>query len=303
MNKFKLTKEVVEAANSLIIKPKIKTFSYLTGEELSPFRGSGIEFKEFRRYEFGDDVRHICWPLTARLRETMIKVYEEERRINVVLLVDMSGSSECGCSNTKKNSYAELITAIGFASLKEGHKLSAVFFSDKIRNVFSALGTKEDVLRAAESVIMSDCYGEKSDIKPCFRFLNEKFKEKIMVIIISDFLLVPFEKELFEFSKKNLCILVHCVDEFDSGYYLSGIYHILDPETQNFNLLDVNSKKQRELLKKHVVNLKTKLKNISYKINTDYIFLELKNGYLKNFTNSFNSCVSGRLFANRSRRF
>ncbi len=284
------TEEILKAANELEIRARRNVTALLSGNYRSAFRGSGMQFKEFRHYEPGDDIRHMSWAATARTGKATLKVYEEERELDVVIAVDVSGSSLFGMSKKSKiQVYGELLALLGLAAIHSGDNLGAFFFSDQPQKFLPPSRTRQSLLVALRELLMQPLEGRKSDLRAPLRYLDKLLPHRTILILISDFLFPDFQNELLRLAKRHEVILVHCYDDAERGLGLKGVYEVADPETGEIYLLDGNSQKIRHDLAKYQVELRTKLETICQNTRADYLSLSLEDDYVRRLIQFFRS--------------
>jgi len=292
----KITKELLEAVSQLQIRAKRNVTTLLTGNYRTAFRGSGMQFKEFRHYEPGDDVRHMSWPVTARTGRATIKTYEEERELDVMILVDVSGSSLFGLSRKRKvDMYAELVALIGMAAIRSGDSVGALLFSDKPGRYFQPRKAQSQLLVTLGEILAQPFDGAGSDLRPAFGYLQNVLKNRSLIVVLSDFWVPAFEKELRQLSRKHEIVLLHCYDDAERGYGLSGVYEVRDPETGQYTLLDGNSKKTKRLLSEQHTNLSNTLEKVGRTCRADYLSLSVEDDYLQRLVNFFKRRGPSRL--------
>ena len=282
------TEEILRAANELEIRARRNVTALLSGNYRSAFRGSGMQFKEFRHYEPGDDIRHMSWAATARTGKATLKVYEEERELDVVIAVDVSGSSLFGLSGKNKiQVYGELLALLGLAAIHSGDNLGAFYFSDQPQKYLPPSRTRQSLLVALRELLAQPLEGQKSDLKAPLRYLDRLLPHRTILILISDFLFPDFQNELLRLSKKHEVILVHCTDDAERGQGLKGVYEVADPETGETYLLDGNSAKVRRDLAQYQVELRNRLEAVCQSTRADYLSLNMEDDYIRRLVQFF----------------
>jgi uncharacterized protein (DUF58 family) len=263
-------------------------YALLAGNYKSPFRGSGMQFKEFRHYEAGDDIRHMSWSVTARTGRATMKLYEEERELNVMLLVDVSGSSLFGQARLRKiDMYAELLATLGLAAVKSGDNFGVMFFNDKPTYYIPPRRTREQVQLALKKLGEEKLGGKHSDVRPALNYLQASLKSRALIILISDFLLPSFEREVRMVCRRHELLLAHCFDDVERGGAIRGVYEVCDPETGEFSLLDANSPRTRFALATHHRQLVAQLRGLCDGSRAEYLPLSLEDDYLQKLVRFF----------------
>ena len=191
------TKELLKKVRKIEIKSRRLSDNLFGGEYLSTFKGRGMTFSEVRKYEFGDDIRSIDWNVTARYNEPFIKIFEEERELTVMLLVDVSGSEAFATKNKlKKEIITEIAATLAFSALKNNDKVGAILFSDKVELFIPPNKGKTRILRIIRELIEFTPNSIKTNIDSSLRFLLNVIQKKAIVFLLSDFIDDNYEKSL-----------------------------------------------------------------------------------------------------------
>ncbi len=282
------TEEILRAANELEIRARRNVTALLSGNYRSAFRGSGMQFKEFRHYEPGDDIRHMSWSATARTGKATLKVYEEERELDVVVAVDVSGSSLFRMSGQSKiNMYGELMALLGLAAIRSGDNFGAFFFADEPLRYLPPSRTRNSLLLALRELLAQPLEGRKSDLRAPLTYLDKLLGNRTILILISDFLTPDFQPELTRLCKRHEVIMLHCYDDAERGYGLSGVYEVSDPETGEAYLLDGNSRTVRKELARIQNQLRDRLESACQGTRSDYLSLSLEDDYIRRLVTFF----------------
>lgn len=291
-----ITEDILRAARELTIRARRNMTALLAGNYRSAFRGSGMSFKEFRHYEPGDDIRHMSWAVTARTGRATIKVFDEERELDVVLMVDVSGSSVFGIAGKRKiDMYAELVALVGLAALRSGDNMGLLLFSDKPELYLPPRRTRDQVLVALTQLLKQPLTSAKSDLRAPLQYAQNVLRNRSLILIVSDFLAPSFENELKAMSAKHEIILLHCFDDAERGAKLDGIYEVCDPETGEYYLLDGASKRTRQALALHQAKLRGSLDALCRSSRADYINLSVEDDYLRKLIQFFRRRGPSRL--------
>ena len=280
--------ELIQAIASLELKAKKRVTSLLVGDYRSAFKGSGMQFKEFRRYEPGDDIRHLSWTVTARTGHPTVKLYEEERELNVLLLIDVSGSSLFAVKDRPRlEMYSELVALIGFAAIRSGDSFGMLLFSDEPHAYLPPSRTRHQVSVAIRKLLGEPFRGKKSDLRPALTHLRRGLRRKTLVMVLSDFLLPSFSSELSPLCGFHDMILLHCYDDAERGQLGPGVLEARDPETGEIFLLDGNSKRVRNHLAQHQLQLSQTLEDSCRELGADYLPLSAEDDYLQRLVHFF----------------
>jgi len=240
------TKELLKKVRKIEIKSRRLSDNLFGGEYLSTFKGRGMTFSEVRKYEFGDDIRSIDWNVTARYNEPFIKIFEEERELTVMLLVDVSGSEAFATKNKlKKEIITEIAATLAFSALKNNDKVGAILFSDKVELFIPPNKGKTRILRIIRELIECTPNSIKTNIDSSLRFLLNVIQKKAIVFLLSDFIDDNYEKSLKLASKKFDLTGIRIYDIKETEIPKIGIVPIIDAESGKLEWVDTNSKKVR----------------------------------------------------------
>ena len=286
---LKLSQELLRAVSLLEISARRNITSLLVGNYRSSFRGSGMQFKEFRHYEPGDDIRHMSWSVTARTRRATLKTYEEERDLDVILLVDVSGSSLFGSRKKRKvDMYVDLVALVGLAAAKSGDNFGLLLFNDRPTFFLPPARGREHVITGIDQILKQGFQGAKSQLGPALRYVGGALHHRSVVVIVSDFLMPSFDRELAIVAKRHEILMLHCFDDAERGVSMDGVYEIRDPETGEFFLLDANSAHTRKVLAEYQLGLTHRLEELCRKSRADFLSLSVEDDYLKRMVHFFN---------------
>ena len=240
------TKELLKKVRKIEIKSRRLSDNLFGGEYLSTFKGRGMTFSEVRKYEFGDDIRSIDWNVTARYNEPFIKIFEEERELTVMLIVDVSGSEAFATKNKlKKEIITEIAATLAFSALKNNDKVGAILFSDKVELFIPPNKGKSHILRIIRELIEFTPNSIKTNIDSSLRFLLNVIQKKAIVFLLSDFIDDNYEKSLKIASKKFDLTGIRIYDIKETEIPKIGIVPIIDAESGKLEWVDTNSKKVR----------------------------------------------------------
>ncbi len=261
------TKELLKKVRKIEIKTRKLSNNIFGGEYHSAFKGRGMTFSEVRKYQYGDDVRTIDWNVTARYREPYVKVFEEERELTLMLLVDVSGSSNFGTRTKLKNEIlTEIAATLAFSALNNNDKVGLVLFSNKIELFIAPKKGKIHILRIIRELLNYESTSLKTNISKALEFLSQVQKKKAIIFILSDFIDSDYSKSVQLLSKKHDLTGVRIFDLFEKELQKSGLLFVNDAETGRKLWINSSSKKVRESY------------NLSFRKNADYF----KNSFSKN---------------------
>ena len=241
------TKELLKKVRKIEIKSRRLSDNLFGGEYLSTFKGRGMTFSEVRKYEFGDDIRSIDWNVTARYNEPFIKIFEEERELTVMLIVDVSGSEAFATKNKlKKEIITEIAATLAFSALKNNDKVGAILFSDKVELFIPPNKGKSHILRIIRELIEFTPNSIKTNIDSSLRFLLNVIQKQAIVFLLSDFIDENYDKSLKLASKKFDLTGIRIYDIKETEIQKIAIVPIIDAESGKLEWVDTNSKKVRQ---------------------------------------------------------
>ena len=257
------TKEILKKVRKIEIKTKRLSNDIFGGEYHSSFKGRGMTFSEVRQYQFGDDVRAIDWNVTARYNEPYIKVFEEERELTMMLLVDVSGSESFGTSTQfKKDTVTEIAATLAFSATQNNDKVGLILFSDDVELFIPPKKGKSHVLRIIRELIEFKPKSKKTNIADALKFLSSVMKKRAIVFMLSDFMDDDYEKTLKIAAKKHDLTGIRIYDKHDEEIPNLGMVPMVDSETGNVQLINTSSKTIRRNYKANALRL------TDYYINT-----------------------------------
>ena len=237
------TKELLKKVRKIEIKTRRLSENLFGGEYQSTFKGRGMTFSEVRKYEFGDDVRSIDWNVTARYNEPFIKIFEEERELTMMLVVDISASEFFGTSTKfKRELITEISATLSFSALQNNDKVGVILFSDQIELFIPPKKGKSHILRIIRELIEFKPNSKRTSISTALSFLMRVIKKKSIVFILSDFIDSDYENSIQLVSKKHDLTGIRIYDKIESNIPNLGIVPFRDNETSEINYVNTNSK-------------------------------------------------------------
>ncbi|MBF26150.1 MAG: DUF58 domain-containing protein [Flavobacteriales bacterium] len=244
------TSELLKKVRKIEIKTKRLTNNLFTGQYHSAFKGKGMLFSEVRKYVPGDDVRDIDWNVTAKLSEPYIKIFEEERELTLMLMVDVSGSELFGTSMLKKDIITEICAVLSFSAMQNNDKVGVLFFTDEIELFIPPKKGKKHILRIIRELINFKPTRKKTNISKACQYLNNIVKKKSIIFILSDFLDNNFQQSLNLLSKKHDLNGIRVYDKFEKSLFPIGLSLFFDPETDSHLWVDTADKEVRNNIQK-----------------------------------------------------
>lgn len=245
-------KELLKKVRRIEIKTRGLSQNIFAGEYHTAFKGRGVTFSEVREYAPGDDVRDIDWNVTARQNKPYVKVYEEERELTVMLLVDVSGSRNFGaCGDTKKEIMAELAATLAFSSIQNNDKVGVIFFSDRIEKFIPPKKGRKHILLIIREIIDFKPQSQGTDIDVALKFLTNALKKRTAAFLISDFIdSHDYYHSMSIASRKHDLAAIQIYDKRDSMLPSIGLMRVRDMETGATRWIDTSSKKIRRIYEK-----------------------------------------------------
>ena len=277
-----LTKELLKQVRQIEIKTKGLVNQVFSGEYHSVFKGRGMEFSEVREYQFGDDIRNIDWNVTARFSHPFIKIFEEERELTVILLVDLSGSLLFGTvEKTKQQIAAELSAVLAFSAMKNNDKVGLILFTDKIEKFVPPRKGKTHVLRLVREVLSFEPKGKTTNLKSALEYMNNAIKKKSIVFLISDFMDSGYEKILRIVGKKHDLVGIVINDRREFQLPKIGLVKLTDSETGQERWLDTSDSKVQRTIKEVKQQIIQNRKSLFLSSRLDSIEINTGENYVK----------------------
>ena len=274
-------KEILKKVRFIDLKTRKAVNELFGGEYHSVFKGRGMNFSQVREYSYGDDIRAIDWNVTARMRKPFVKIFEEERELILMLVVDISASGMFGSVDSlKREISAEIAALLAFSAVKNNDKVGLILFSDKIEKFIPPKKGRSHVFRIIRELLFYKAESRGTSIESALEFLNNIQKKKAISFVISDFLDSNYEKGLQIVAKKHDLIAIDIFDKREHELPEKGVYEFYDNESGKRMLVDLSSRQNREAIKENVKNRiaarkklfrKNKVENISMDINKPYI--------------------------------
>lgn len=275
------TTELLKKVRKIEIKTRGLSHHIFSGEYHSVFKGRGMSFSEVREYQFGDDIRAIDWNVTARFNHPYIKVFEEERELTVMLLVDVSQSSFFGTVKQMKNEMiTEICAVLSFSAINNNDKVGIIFFSDKIEKFIPPKKGKSHILRIIRELLDFHPEGNGTNIGEALRYLTNVMKKRSILFLLSDFVGNGYESALRIAAKKHDVVGLHIHDKREMELPDVGLVRVFDAETNQVMWLDTSNARVRNTYKDFYQKnyqyfittfLKSGADTISINMNDDYV--------------------------------
>lgn len=240
------TKELLKKVRKIEIKTRRLSDHIFGGEYHSTFKGKGMTFSEVRQYQFGDDVRNIDWNVTARYNEPFIKVFEEERELTMMLMVDVSGSELFGTEQQFKNEViTEIAATLAFSATQNNDKIGLILFSDKVELYIPPKKGRSHVLRIIRELIEFEPESKQTNLAEALKFMQNVMKKKAIVFILSDFMADDYHHTMKIASGKHDVTGIRVYDKREEEMPNLGVVQMQDEETGEYMLVNTTSKKVR----------------------------------------------------------
>ena len=276
------TQDLIKKVRKIEIKTRGLSAQLFSGDYSSAFKGRGMSFSEVRDYTYGDDVRNIDWNVTARTGTPHVKVFEEERELTVMLLIDVSKSQNFGTSSTyKKDIIAEIAAVIAFSAINNNDKVGAIFFSDKIEAYLPPKKGRKTILRIIREVIQIEPEGHATSIAHALEYLNNVQKKKSIVFVLSDFICPPFDTALSISSRRHDVIGINIFDEREKEIPDIGLLRVKDLESGTVRIIDTGDKSIREKYTRRFDNRQKHIRRTLQKYGVDQIDILVEEDYVK----------------------
>lgn len=282
------SKEIFKKVRKIEIKTRGLSNQIFSGEYHSVFKGRGMTFSEVREYQFGDDIRNIDWNVTARFNHPFIKIFEEERELTVMLLIDVSGSNNFGTqSQLKQDVVTEIAAVLSFSAIQNNDKVGVIFFSDKIEKFIPPKKGTTHILRIIRELIDFKAENKGTNIAEALRYLTNAIKKKATVFVISDFMDEGMEKAIQIANYKHDLIAIRITDEREKEIPDVGMVRMLDAETGKTMWVDTSSSKVRKLYANMVAAKTASLDKMFARFGVDVVKIYTGKDYVIPLMNLF----------------
>jgi len=281
------TRELLARLRRVEIRARGLSHQIFAGEYHSAFKGKGMAFSEVRAYRYGDDVRNIDWNVTARLRDPYVKVFEEERELTVMLLVDVSGSRRFGTDLlTKQNVMTELAAILAFSAIQNNDKIGVILFSDKVERFIPPKKGRKHILRIIWELMSFQPQSSRTDIGQALRFLTNAIKKRCTAFLLSDFVDFSSEGEprfvdpLRIASNKHDLVGVRVYDPREETLPDAGLIRLRDAETGDIRWIDSSSQRVREAYAKLAEQRQIILQKLFSRARVDWVSVATTEDYV-----------------------
>lgn len=277
-----LANDIFSRVRRIEIKTRGLSQQIFAGQYHSAFKGRGMAFSEVREYQYGDDVRNIDWNVTARFNHPFIKVFEEERELTVMLLIDVSGSNLFGSGNQmKKMLAAEIAAVLAFSAINNNDKVGVIFFSDQVEKFIPPKKGTSHILRIIREVISFEPKHHGTDLGEGLRFLTSAIKKRSTAFVISDFIADNFEHALRIAARKHDLIALRITDKRENELPAVGLVRFEDAETGETHWVDTSSEEARRWYAAWISKKTEQLNNAFARNGVDNVVLHTDDDYVK----------------------
>ncbi|MES2395907.1 MAG: DUF58 domain-containing protein, partial [Bacteroidota bacterium] len=283
------TAELLKKVRKVEIKTRGLSNQLFSGEYHTAFKGRGMTFSEVREYQAGDDIRAIDWNVTARFNNTYVKIFEEEREMTVMLLVDVSASGEFGTQKQlKQELITELCAVLAFSAIQNNDKIGVIFFTDKIEKFIPPKKGKTHILRIIRDLIEFKPEHKKTDIKQALKYLTNVIKKRSIAFVISDFITdTNFIDALKIANKKHDLVALRIYDKREMELPNIGLVKFMDAETGTLKWMDTSDKNVRSHFYAEAKKQEASLKEIFNRSGVDSADINTADSYIKPLMNLF----------------
>lgn len=276
------TTDLIKRVRAIEIKTRGISKNIFAGEYHSAFKGRGMTFSEVREYMYGDDIRNIDWNVTARFNHPYIKIFEEERELTVVLLVDVSGSSVFGSRKMlKKNMITEISAVLAFSAIQNNDKVGVIFFTDRVEKFIPPKKGRKHILHIIRELINFQPENKQTNLTEPLRYLTNAIKKRATVFMLSDFISEDFEDALKIANKKHDMVAIRIYDRRETLLPPVGLLRLKDAESGNEMWVDSSSRLVRNSYQDWWNKQEKNIKEVFTRSGVDQISIHTEEDYVK----------------------
>lgn len=277
------TADLISQVRRIEIKTRGLSNNIFAGEYHSAFKGRGMAFSEVREYQYGDDVRDIDWNVTARLGKPYVKVFEEERELTVILMIDVSGSLDFGTSKqTKRQLATEIAATLAFSAIQNNDKIGVIFFTDRVEKFIPPKKGRKHILYIIRELLNFEPVSSRTDVGAAVEFMTNAIKKRCTVFILSDFFdKGDFTSQLTIANRRHDVVALQIYDQRLTELPNIGIVKVRDAETGAETYIDTSSQRTRREHHEWWVRNQVLLRNIFTKSNVDNISIRTDEDFVK----------------------
>jgi uncharacterized protein (DUF58 family) len=276
------TTDILKRVRQIEIKTRGLSSNIFAGEYHSAFKGRGMMFSEVREYQYGDDVRNIDWNVTARFNRPFVKVFEEERELTVMLLIDVSGSREFGTTwRTKKNMISEMAAVLAFSAIQNNDKIGVILFSNKVEKFIPPKKGRKHILHIIREMVGFEPENRETDIAGVLRYLTNAIKKRCTAFVISDFLDTNFEDALKIANQKHDVVALKVFDPRETELPNIGFVKFKDAETGQLRWINTSKRSNRDAYSQWWNDNDEKVSTMFRKSGVDSVSVRTDEDYVK----------------------
>jgi uncharacterized protein (DUF58 family) len=277
------TADILKKVRQIEIKTKGLTNHIFGGEYHSAFKGRGMSFSEVREYAYGDDIRSIDWNVTARSNTPYVKIFEEERELTLMLLVDISASSLFGTtSQTKRNLITEICAVLSFSAITNNDKVGVIFFSDKVeRYIAPKKGRSHILFIIRELITLEPHHNAQTNIQAALKFLNNIMKKRAITFLLSDFISEPYKEALNVAGKRHDIIGINVSDKRDKEMPDIGVMKVRDAESGKMIWVDTSSTSFRKKYAANYLQHEQHTRDVFMKSGSSFVPIQTDDDYVQ----------------------
>ena len=277
------TSEIIKKVRKIEIKTRGLSSNIFAGQYHSAFKGRGMAFSEVREYQFGDDVRDIDWNVTARFHRPYVKVFEEERELTVMLLIDVSGSLDFGTQRQmKRDMVTEIAATLAFSAIQNNDKIGVVFFSDRIEKYIPPKKGRKHILYIIRELLDFHPESLRTDVRGALEFMTSVAKRRCTAFVLSDFYSKDdFQQPLTICNRKHDVVAIQVYDQRAKTLPDIGLMRVVDAETGHEQYIDTSSRRLRQAHTQYFLQRQAALKETFNKSNVDHVSIATNEDYVK----------------------
>jgi uncharacterized protein (DUF58 family) len=277
-----IPREILKKVKRIEIQTRGLVNDVFSGEYHSVFKGRGMEFAEVREYQRGDDIRTIDWNVTARMGHPFVKIFEEERELTVMLLVDVSSSGEFGTVEQMKGEIAaEICALLAFSAIKNNDKVGLIIFSDHVEKYVAPKKGKSHVLRVIRELLYHKPEGRQTNIQSALEYLSRLTRRRAVVFLVSDFMNSGYEKALQIANKRHDLVAITITDPREESLPNVGFLELEDAETGETLLIDTTDPQVRKQVTDKAYRQKSERERLFRSMNVDAIEINTGESYVE----------------------
>ena len=283
------TSEIIKKVRKIEIKARGLSSNIFAGQYHSAFKGRGMAFSEVREYQYGDDVRDIDWNVTARFHKPYVKVFEEERELTVMLLIDVSGSQDFGTQKQmKRDMVTEIAATLAFSAIQNNDKIGVIFFSDQIEKYIPPKKGRKHILYNIREMLDFHAESKRTDVAQAVEFLTGVSKRRCTAFLMSDFYVrQDFLSQLTIANRKHDVVAIQVYDKRACELPDVGLMKVVDAETGHEQYVDTSSRRLRDSYRRYWQNRQTQLQETFAKSKVDSVSIATDEDYVKSLMGLF----------------